>query len=55
MNVALLFLIAAIALFVLALLVVAGAIDGVSNAAFVDSGLACFAASFLPFNRPPAS
>ena len=49
MNVSLLLLLAAIALFVCALLVTADVIIGVSNASFVDAGLACFAASFLPW------
>ena len=54
MNIALLLLCAAVALFVCALLVTADVINGVSNASFVDAGLGCFAASFLPFRRPPA-
>ena len=49
MSLSALLLLAAVGLFVCALLVTAGVLTGVSNASFVDAGLACFAASFLPF------
>jgi hypothetical protein len=52
MNVSLFFLLAALGLFLAGLAVTAGAhLLGVSNASFIDAGLACLAVSFLPSRR----